>query len=169
MTQTKMNQKTHTNSKSTVIFTSEFSGSSLSLSKNTSVKLPTGKISVQGMIGVFAFQAVVENGAIKITRAMNDMLDLTEGDEVKVEIVRINDEPEVRVPADLRKAFDVNKKAKETWEDITPLARRDWIFWMISAKKQETREKHIVKMIDMLSHGKRRVCCFAGVHFVGEK
>ena len=44
------------------------------------------------------------------------------------------------LPADLRKALTSDAKALETWEDITPLARNEWICWIKSAKKAETRD-----------------------------
>ena len=47
------------------------------------------------------------------------------------------------LPIDLRKALTHNPEALNTWEDITPLARNEWICWIISAKKLETRNKRI--------------------------
>ena len=64
------------------------------------------------------------------------------------------------VPADLRKALAANPAAKATWAAATTVARRDWIAWMTSGKKAETRGKRLASMIDMLEHGKKRVCCF---------
>jgi hypothetical protein len=44
------------------------------------------------------------------------------------------------VPADLRKALAVALPgARKVWLDITPIARRDWIHWIASAKQAETR------------------------------
>jgi len=51
----------------------------------------------------------------------------------------------------------VNKKMRE---DITPIARRDWIYWITSAKLSETRARRIRNACQMLAAGKRRVCCF---------
>ena len=47
------------------------------------------------------------------------------------------------VPADLRKMLTSDPKALSTWEDITPLARNEWICWIESAKKVETRTRRI--------------------------
>jgi uncharacterized protein YdeI (YjbR/CyaY-like superfamily) len=66
------------------------------------------------------------------------------------------------VPADLRKALAASPKAKAAWEDITPLARNEWICWVISVKKLETRRDHIRRTCTELVEGKRRPCCFAG-------
>jgi len=47
------------------------------------------------------------------------------------------------VPADLRRALISDPAALAKWEDITPLARNEWICWVISVKKPETRRQHI--------------------------
>ena len=47
-----------------------------------------------------------------------------------------------------------------TWKDITTVARRDWIHWITSGKKAETRVKRIDVAIDKLACGNRRACCF---------
>jgi Bacteriocin-protection, YdeI or OmpD-Associated len=45
------------------------------------------------------------------------------------------------LPADLKRALTSDAKALETWEDITPLARNEWICWIESAKGVETRAR----------------------------
>ena len=42
------------------------------------------------------------------------------------------------VPADLKKALASDPQALAAWEDITPLARNEWICRIESAKKAET-------------------------------
>ena len=39
------------------------------------------------------------------------------------------------LPADLKRALTSDAKALATWEDITPLARNEWICWIESAKR----------------------------------
>ena len=67
-----------------------------------------------------------------------------------------------KLPSDLRKALTSPPKALAAWEDITPLARNEWICWIDSAKKSETREKRIMQAKDNLTAGKRRPCCWPG-------
>jgi uncharacterized protein YdeI (YjbR/CyaY-like superfamily) len=47
-------------------------------------------------------------------------------------------------PSDLKKALASDPQALAAWEDITPLARNEWICWIESAKKTETRTRRIV-------------------------
>lgn len=66
-----------------------------------------------------------------------------------------------KLPADLRKALTSTKAVLEVWEDITPLARNEWICWVISGKKAETRNIRIKKALSKMKGGMRRPCCWA--------
>jgi hypothetical protein len=66
------------------------------------------------------------------------------------------------LPADLREAIASNKTVLDLWLDITPLARSEWICWVISGKKAETRGIRIEKAISKMKGGMRRPCCWAG-------
>jgi uncharacterized protein YdeI (YjbR/CyaY-like superfamily) len=66
------------------------------------------------------------------------------------------------LPTDLKKALTSSAKALATWEDITPLARNEWICWIESAKKPETRAHRIEWGCSSLKDGKRRPCCWPG-------
>ena len=67
-----------------------------------------------------------------------------------------------RMPTDLREALTFSEMLQSTWKDITPLARNEWICWIISAKKPETRNHRIKRTITELIEGKRRPCCWSG-------
>lgn len=66
------------------------------------------------------------------------------------------------IPADLQNALTDNPKALLIWEDITPLARNEWICWVTSAKQSETRSRRIKVGLSKLKSGMRRPCCWAG-------
>ena len=67
-----------------------------------------------------------------------------------------------KLPADMKTALLAKSKALAAWEDITPLARNEWICWTVSVKKQETRDEHVKRVVEELSAGKRRPCCWPG-------
>jgi uncharacterized protein YdeI (YjbR/CyaY-like superfamily) len=71
------------------------------------------------------------------------------------------EECEPRLPADLRKALAATSIAKGQWRDLTPIARRDFISWIESAKQPETRRRRIERACSMLAAGKRRPCCYS--------
>ncbi len=66
-----------------------------------------------------------------------------------------------KLPTDLHKALASNSKVKAKWEDLTPIARRDFMSWIESAKQPETRKRRVDSIGDRLLSGKRRPCCYA--------
>ena len=147
----------------------------LTLPKNASAKLPSrGMTMVEGTINGFPFRAALQpNGQgshhLRVNTIMRDAAGADAGDTVTVEIARAGAEREIRVPMDLRKALLAVPSARAGWQDITPLARRDWVFSISSAKLPETRQRRVAKACDMLACGKRRLCCFPGIKWLMEK
>ncbi len=66
------------------------------------------------------------------------------------------------VPTDLERALTSDPQALTVWEDITPLARNEWIGWIESAKKAETRGRRMGRGCSSLKDGKRRPGCWPG-------
>ncbi len=66
------------------------------------------------------------------------------------------------IPADLKKELLADPEALAMWEDITPLARNEWICWVEDAKKSETRSHRIEVGRSKLKSGMRRPCCWQG-------
>ncbi|MBX4181319.1 YdeI/OmpD-associated family protein [Candidatus Parcubacteria bacterium] len=66
------------------------------------------------------------------------------------------------VPADWRKVLTADGKVLSAWESLTPLARNEWICWITSVKRAETRAHHIKRAQEDLKKGKRRPCCWGG-------
>lgn len=128
-------------------------------------------VMVEGAINGFPFRTTTEpeqkDGLrIGISAAIGKAAGAGIGDGVRVEITRIGEEPEIRLPTELDKALKASPAARATWTDTTPLARRDWILWITTARKPETRLIRIEKACDMLAGGKRRVCCFPGLNWM---
>lgn len=67
-----------------------------------------------------------------------------------------------KIPDYLQKILVSKPAVLVVWEDITVLARNEWICWIESAKKLETRDRRIRIMCENLVVGKRRPCCWAG-------
>lgn len=67
-----------------------------------------------------------------------------------------------KLPTDLRQALTSDKKAVALWEDLTPLARNEWICWTTFVKKEETRKDHVKRVVSELKEGMRRPCCWLG-------
>ena len=66
------------------------------------------------------------------------------------------------LPADFKKALMAKAKAHEAWESLTPLQRNEFICWVVSNRRQVTRDDHIKRAVEDLAAGERRPCCWYG-------
>jgi len=122
--------------KPTIRFKAKLSRSPfLELPAGTSAKLPQqDTVMIEGAINYLPFRVALEQDSkgrscrIKFSDAMRNAVGATDLDMVPVEITRVADEPETRAPSDLLKSLKKTPNALDSWSDITPLARRDWIF-----------------------------------------
>ena len=135
----------------------------LNLPQDASDQLPSrGLVSVQGTLDGTPFQATLQpDGQGGHWLEVPAELSVKAGETVVLAIAPMAEEPEPEVPEDLRFALEAaDTRTREVWAKITPLARRDWIHWIVSPKKAVTRAKRIESACDMLAKGKRRPCCF---------
>ncbi len=144
----------------------------LRLPEEASARLPSrGMTMVSGTINGVPFKAVLEPdgkyGAgkkpshwFRPDKRLLDEAHAAPGDRVRISLEPTNEWIEPEIPEDVKKALSFSPKAQELWNDITPLARWDWIRWIRAVKTSETRQKHIEVMLDKLNKGMRRPCCF---------
>lgn len=66
------------------------------------------------------------------------------------------------LPKDLEKTLSKDRVALAAWNDITPLARNEWICWVEGAKLIETRKRRVERTHTELAEGVRRPCCWPG-------
>lgn len=120
---------------------------------------------MEGTINGHAFQATLDPDGqlshwLRVSKELREAAHADVGDIVTVQISPADPEPEPQVPDDLRGALAASPEARAGWEDTTTIARLDWIHWIESAKQAKTRKSRIESACDMLSSGKKRVCCF---------
>ncbi len=144
----------------------------LRLPEDASAKLPSrGMTMVKGTINKVPFKTLLEpdgryGPGLKPSHWFRPgkklLLDIKAkpGDTVHVSLEPTKEWIEPEVPEDLKEALATSPKAEALWNDITPLARWDWIRWIRAVKTPETRLKHIEVAIDKLNKGMRRPCCF---------
>lgn len=144
----------------------------LHLPPEKSKKLPSrGMLMIKGIMNNVPFKALLEPdgkyGAglepshwFKPDDKLLKEAKASAGDTVKVSLEPTKEWIEPEVPADVMKALKTSATAHDLWEDITPMARWDWIRWVRAVKTEETRKKHLEVMLDKLNKGMRRPCCF---------
>ncbi len=144
----------------------------LRLPEDASAKLPSrGMTMVSGTMNGVPFKTMLEPDGryapgqqsshwFSPDQKLLDDAGATAGDSVEISMEPSKEWIEPEVPEDLKKALSASPKAEALWEDITPLARWDWIRWIRAVKTPETRQKHIEVALDKLNKGMRRPCCF---------
>jgi hypothetical protein len=137
----------------------------LTLPEEASKAMPSrGLVSVQGTLDRRPFVATLNPDGkgghwLKVPTELSKNCEA--GQTVHLEFEPSDVDPEPDVPQDVLKALNAAPKtAQDAWADITSAARRDWIHWITSGKRAETRIKRLSAAMDMLSKGKRRPCCF---------
>lgn len=63
---------------------------------------------------------------------------------------------------DIEQALEKEIALIDRWNSLTPIQRNEWICWITSVKKLQTRINHINRMVENLKEGKRNPCCWAG-------
>lgn len=75
-----------------------------------------------------------------------------------------------KLPDDLAKALTVSSEITGLWEDITTIARNEFICWVEDAKQEKTRARRIERTVEELVDGQRRPCCWVGcIHRTDKK
>lgn len=139
----------------------------LVLPQEASQKLPSrGLVSVEGAMNGREFRATLQPDGkgghwLKVLPDLREAAGIEVGQAVAVELTPSPREPEPEAPDDVMQALsEATSEVQKAWSSLTPLARRDWVQWVESAKREETRRKRIASACEMLASGKRRPCCF---------
>jgi hypothetical protein len=136
------------------------------LPAEASAQLPSrGQVAVEGFIDGHPFADVVEPDGVRGHWVDVDRLaggtDAAAGpDAVSIELVPAAAWPEPAVPDDLRAALAESANSAKTWNDITPMARWEWVRWITSTRSPSTRDRRVEVGISKLDRGSRRPCCF---------
>jgi Domain of unknown function (DUF1905)/Bacteriocin-protection, YdeI or OmpD-Associated len=137
------------------------------LPKQASRRLPSrGQVAVQATINDTQLLTVLEPDGLKghwlkVDQDLQRAADIAAGDSVKVAIEITRDWPEPDVPPDLGAALTASpQKIRDSWNDITPMARWEWVRWVNATANPATRQRRVEVSISKMNSGKRRPCCF---------
>jgi len=134
----------------------------VTMPKSASAQLPArGRVAVEGMVNGFEFRSSAfpdGDGShnIQVNAVMREGAKVSVGDTAQFSLSPSTDAVKVTVPADLSAALKKSAKAGAQWDAITPKARAEWVSWIASAKKEETRAARTGKTIERLTKGEKR-------------
>ncbi len=92
-----------------------------------------------------------------LTQAIRKELGKTFGDVVDIKLWEDQEERIVLVPNDVQELLNLNEKAKDFYERMSYTHKKEYIRWIEDAKKEETRKRRKIKMIEMLLEGKKGI------------
>jgi len=91
-----------------------------------------------------------------ILKGIREQVGKTFGDEIKVSVELDVEERVVTVPAELKRLFKSEREAKVAFEKLSYTHQREYVVWINEAKKEETRQRRIVKTHELLKQGKKQ-------------
>jgi len=139
----------------------------LRLPETASKDLPSrGQVAVHGTINGVEFQAVLEPDGnsghwMRVDDTLQHAAGISVGDTAALDIKVTKDWPEPSVPQDLATALvAAQPKIQNLWNQITPMARWEWVRWVNATNNPDTRSRRVEVSISKMNSGKRRPCCF---------
>ena len=139
----------------------------LRLPENASKRLPSrGQVAVHGTLNGHNFQTVLEpDGSgghwMRVDHKLQRAARVSGGEAVTLDIQPTEDWPEPSLPQDLESALKAApEKIQNLWQDITPMARWEWVRWVNATRNPDTRRRRVDVTIAKMKSGKRRPCCF---------
>lgn len=137
------------------------------LPAEASERLPSrGQVAVRASLDGHDFETVVEPDGrrghwVRVDDDLRQRTGVGGGDVVELALEVAPEWPEPDVPDDLAAALaGAPAPVKDAWEDITPMARWEWVRWVQATANPQTRERRVEVSISKLDNGKRRPCCF---------
>ncbi|MDP1545964.1 MAG: YdeI/OmpD-associated family protein [Anaerolineales bacterium] len=90
-----------------------------------------------------------------ILKSIREQIGKTFGDEIKI-VVEADAEPRViEIPKDLLKELKKDQQAKAFFDKLSYTHQREYVMWINEAKKEETRQRRILKTIEMVKKGEK--------------
>ena len=139
----------------------------LRLPGHASENLPSrGQAAVQGTINGQEFQTVLEPDGcgghwMRVEEELQHTAGSRVGDTARLDLEPTKDWPEPNVPQDLETALArAPRKIQDMWNDITPMARWEWVRWVNATNNPDTRKRRLEVSLSKMHNGKRRPCCF---------
>ena len=137
------------------------------LPEDASEQLPSrGQVAVHASMGGHDFETVVEPDGrrghwIRVDETLRRAARVGPGDQAELTLRVVSDWPEPDVPDDLAAALAAAPpRIRDVWQDITPMARWEWVRWVQATRNPQTRQRRVEVSISKMDGGKRRPCCF---------
>lgn len=96
-----------------------------------------------------------EHHLLIILKEIREKIGKTFGDEVQITVEPDIEPRVIEIPTELKKAFKVEKQAKTFFDKLSYTHQREYVMWINEAKREETRQNRILKVVEMLKKGQK--------------
>ena len=115
------------------------------------------RVPVCGTINGFAYRSSImnmgEGHMMVVNREMREAAGVKAGDVVEIVMAHDTAERTIEAPPDFKKALAAGKRAKGFFDTLSYTHRKEYVRWITSAKRPETRATRIARSIAMLNKG----------------
>ena len=90
-----------------------------------------------------------------VRKEIRQQIEKQVGDEVQVFLEEDTEPRVVDVPEDFQQALDAEPVANQHFASLSYTHQKEYVSWIMEAKREETRRSRIMKAVDMLKQGKK--------------
>ena len=117
-----------------------------------------GQVKVKATFDGYPYRGVLANMGtgchlIIVRKDIREAIGKDKGDKVKVTLLRDTEDRIVTIPHELLHAFTKNSKAKKFFETLSYTNRKEFVHWITSAKREDTKERRLLETIKKLLSG----------------
>lgn len=91
-----------------------------------------------------------------VNREVREAIGKLEGGHLMVTMQPDTDKRVVEVPDDFQGLLTENEQARGVFDKLSYSHQKEYVDWIVEAKRQETRQRRMEKAIEMLSEGKKQ-------------
>lgn len=95
------------------------------------------------------------NHILIILKGIREQIGKSFGDQVKVTLEADTEPRVLEIPKDLMKELKKDREAKAFFDKLSYTHRKEYVMWINEAKREETRQRRIVKTIAMLKQKRK--------------
>jgi len=118
-------------------------------------KRPAVRVIINGVLLRTTIAVYGGRSYIGVRREIRDAASVMLGDEVELSI-EVDATPRiVDVPEDLAVVLAADPEANRIFESLSFTNRKEYVDWVLAAKRRETREQRVAEAPDLLKRGRR--------------
>jgi hypothetical protein len=120
-------------------------------SKRPKVKAMIERVPYRGTLTRMGTECYI----LGIRKEIREQTGKTFGDLVEITVQEDTEPRVVEIPAELMRALEADSEASALFEKLSYTHQREYVTWIEEAKKVETRQRRIMKTIEMVKQKKK--------------